>query len=160
MTESNRMGYADSLSVSIVSGVVVSAISGVAGYLTGSFDLVMSFAASDPAACALWSAFAFAVGATASFAFVRLSSAFRRKRREEHVDMVFASMPIECKAIVHRAMVEGSVTVFPYDGDATHLMDAGILCCAPYGSITEGVKAYVRPEIAGYLKENADRFFK
>lgn len=146
----------DEASTSIISGVVVAAVSGCAGYFTGSFELVASFASAHPEACAVWSAAAFSIGVIAAVMIDSLSKRAKRKRREELLRDTFLVMSPRRKRLVKEAAVAGVVEASAYDMDALALCEAGVLCMPPIASISGQTPYSLRADSAKFILEHKD----
>lgn len=144
----------DEASTSILSGVAVAAISGCAGYFTGSFDLVASFASENPTACAVWSAAAFSAGVIAAVLIDSISKRARRKRREELLRDTFLAMSPRRKGLVRKAVETGIVEASAYDMDALALCEAGVLCMPPIASVAGMTPYSLRSDSARFIIEH------
>jgi hypothetical protein len=144
----------DEASTSIISGVVVAAVSGCAGYFTGSFELVASFAMENPAACALWSALAFSLGAIVALLYDKLSKRAMAKRRERRLRDAFLAMSPRRKDLVRAALHQGTVELSGLDMDALALCNIGVFGMPPVANVLGGTPFSIRPEIARFVRDN------
>lgn len=82
----------------------------------------------------------------------------KRRKKEEALGRVFESLSEKRKALVAKALDDGSVECLMCDPDATVLMEAGILGCPPLASRFDTVPLAVQPRVVLEIKRHREEW--
>lgn len=120
------------------------------GSLVAFMEDARAMVCDHPVACA----FLCLASACAGYAFATGGRWAKRRQKEESLRRVFESLSERRKALVARALDEGSVECLMCDPDATVLMEAGILGCPPLVSRFDTAPLAVQPRVVLEIKKH------